>query len=161
NGANVFRDQVFAGQMYYVTPPLTPADDGSVITLLASNTFSIATQSVTIHVLPAAAPTLLSAVASQFGNTVLLTFSEAVDSFTSQQLANYRLSGGLTVLSARRDDVRRDRVSLITTPQTPVTVYTLTVNGVRDITGSQNIAPNSSINFSSWGTGGSGGVYVE
>ena len=57
------------------------------------------------------------------------------------------------------DEIRRDRVSLRTSPQTPNTIYTVTINGVRDVSTAGNmIAPNSTRDFSSWGFGGIGGV---
>src|SRR5262249_33538420 len=45
--------------------------------------------------------------------------------------------------------------------QTGNTIYTVTVNNVINLVGTRTIAPNSSINFSSWGFGGTGGLYVE
>src|SRR5439155_12488415 len=116
----------FANNQFYVTQPLTMADNGAVITVQVSNLFSVVTASSTITVLPDnTAPTILSAVASQYGDSVLVTFSEGVDALTAGSLANYRI-GGLRVLSVGRDDQRRNRVSLRTDPQTPNTLYTLT-----------------------------------
>ena len=63
----------------------------------------MATQSVTVTVLAdTTPPSILTAVASQYGNTLLVTFSEPVDSLSAQSLANYRIDGGVKVLSAKR-----------------------------------------------------------
>ncbi|MEY2409829.1 MAG: hypothetical protein QOF48_2499, partial [Verrucomicrobiota bacterium] len=154
--------QVFANNQFYVTQPLTMADNGAVYTIQVSNLFSVVTASSTVTVLPDnTPPTIVSAVASQYGDSVLVTFSEGVDAGSAGALANYRIAG-LRILSVGRDDQKRNRVSLRTDPQTPNTLYTLTVNGVRDLSSAGNpIAPNSTRTFSSWGYGGLGGVYVE
>ena len=154
--------QVFANQPFFVTQPLTSADHGAVYTVVVSNLFSVVSASTTVSVTTdTTAPTILSTVASQYGDSVLVTFSEAVEAGSAGALANYGI-GGLQIYAVRRDDQRRNRVNLQTSPQTPNTVYTLTVNGVRDLAGLPNtIAANSTKNFSSWGFGGVGGVYVE
>jgi hypothetical protein len=146
---------------FYRTPPVTLADNGAVYTLVVSNLFSVVTQfttlTVTADVTP---PTIVSAVGSQFDTTVLLTFSEALDPFTAGQVANYQVSGGVTVLSATYDPVAKNRVALRTTLQTAGAQYVVTVNRVRDFVGNA-IAANSMINFTAWGFGGLGTVYVE
>jgi hypothetical protein len=146
---------------FYRTPPVTLADNGAVYSLVVSNLFSVVTQSTTLTVTAdVTPPTIVSAVGSQFDTTVLLTFSESLDPYTAGQVANYRLSGGVTVLSATYDPVAKNQVALRTTLQTAGAQYTVTVNGVRDFVGNA-IAANSMITFSAWGFGGLGTVYVE
>jgi hypothetical protein len=153
--------QVMANQAFYVTPPLTSADNGAVFTLVVSNLFGSASRSVTNTVITdTAPPSLVSAVASQYRNGVLVTFSEPVEPMTAQCLANYRIPG-LTILGADWDEISRNRVALRTSSQAPNTGYTLTVNGVRDLSTAGNAIVNGTINFSGWGTGGLGAVYVE
>ena len=156
--------QVFANQGLYKTPPLTFADNGVVYSVVVTNLFSAATQSVTLTVNQDLTPPVISnAVASQDGDSVLVTFSEKVDPTTAGCLANYRI-GGLQIYSVDFDELTRRRVSLRTSPQAANTVYTLTVNGVRDASAAGNmIAPNSTRDFSSWGVGAGGGgsVLVE
>jgi len=84
-----------------------------------------------------------------------LTFSEPVDSLTSQLLANWSIPG-LQIFSASRDDVRRDRVSLRTSRQAPTTVYTVTATGIRDVSQAGNVMGTGSKSFTSWGFGGLG-----
>jgi len=51
--------QVFANNQFYVTQPVTMADNGAVYTILVSNLFSVATASSTITVIPdTTAPTI-------------------------------------------------------------------------------------------------------
>ncbi|HEY0551475.1 MAG TPA: PA14 domain-containing protein, partial [Verrucomicrobiae bacterium] len=146
---------------FYKTPPVTMADNGAVFTLVVSNLFSVITQSTTLTVTAdVTPPTIVSAVGSQFDTTVLLTFSEGLDPFTAGQLANYQVSGGVTVLSATFDPVARNQVALRTTLQAAGQQYTVTLNGVRDFSGNA-IAANSTVNFTAWGFGGLGTVYVE
>ena len=158
NGVNVFNNA-----SYLVTQPLTLADNGSVYTLIISNLFSVATSisSTVTVVADVTSPFLLSATASQYGDSVMVTFSETVDPLTASCLANYKIAG-LTIYSLTYDVVYRNRVLLRTSPQPLNTTYTLTVNGVRDAAQAGNlIAANSTMNFSSWGYGGFGGTYVE
>jgi len=152
---------VQTGLSIYQTDPLTLADDGAVFSLVVSNNFSVYTATSTVTVLAdTAAPTIVSAVASQHGNSVLVTFDEVLDPLTAGCLANYTIPG-LTVFAVDLDELKRNRVSLRTSLQTPNTVYTLTVNGVRDASGVGNATVNEMKNFSAWGFGGLGAVYVE
>jgi hypothetical protein len=144
---------------FYVTPPVSLADNGSVITLLVSNTFSVATQSVMINV-AAVTPTLVQAVGSLSDDAVTVTFNVPVDSYTALQVANYSIPG-LRILSVSRDDRIGRRVILRTSPQTMGTLYTLAVSNVKDASGTRTIIPNSMVTFGAWATGGAGAFYVE
>ncbi|MDP3850554.1 MAG: Ig-like domain-containing protein, partial [Luteolibacter sp.] len=63
-------------------------------------------------------------------------------------LANFSLSGGLTVSNAVLDPATKRTITLTTSAQTPGLVYTLTVDGVRDRTTQQTlIAPQSKASF--------------
>jgi hypothetical protein len=65
-------------------------------------------------------------------NTVIVQFSEPVDSTSATVAANYQLNGGATVQSAALDPNDATRVILTTTGQTLGSPYTLTITGVRD-----------------------------
>ncbi len=161
NGTDLAKNQLFSGQMYYRSQPVTFADNGATISLLVSNTFSMATQTVTLTVIQdLTAPTILSANGSQYGDTVTIVFNEPVDAQTAQQLANYSIPG-LSLYWVKRDDVDRRRVVLGTSRHTPLTVYTVTANGIRDMSQAGNATVNATKSFTGWGTGGIGGVYVE
>jgi hypothetical protein len=75
-----------------------------------------------------------------------VTFSEPVDPVTAGASGNYTLNGGVNVLSATVVPGSPAQVALTTTAQTLGTVYTLTVNGVRDLFGNSVLA-NSRVAF--------------
>ncbi len=146
---------------FWVSPPFTAADNGAVITLTVTNYFSSVTVTSIVTVLADnTAPTIVSAVSSQYGGQVLITFSENVDSTTATRAGNYSIPG-LTVYAAWRDDVNPNRVSLQTSPQTPGTTYTVTINGVKDLSTGGNAMSGASKSFTTWGFGGLGTAYVE
>ncbi|MCL4439238.1 MAG: Ig-like domain-containing protein [Firmicutes bacterium] len=64
--------------------------------------------------------------------TVNVLFSEAVDSATAQNPANYAIAPGLTVASAALQADQKTVLLTTTTAQTKGTSYTVTVTGVKD-----------------------------
>src|SRR5207247_10867410 len=133
-----------------VTRPVTTSEHGAVFTMAASNLFSRVERSSPVTVLgDNTAPTILSAVGSQYGDTVLVTFSEALNPLTAGAAANYQVNNGLGVFSATLDPDSGRRVTLRTTPQTPGTTYAITVNNVRDLSGNA-IAANTQVAFTAW-----------
>lgn len=75
----------------------------------------------------------LVAQAAGSSHKVVVTFSEPVDAASANTAANYTLSGGATVQSAALDPVDRRTVTLTTSALSFGTVYTLGVNGVKDL----------------------------
>lgn len=82
------------------------------------------------------------AIAAVVGSAtkIELTFSEPVDEASANQAANYQVAAGLVVQSATRDGSDPRRVTLATSQQAFGTVYTLTVNGVKDLYGNATVA---------------------
>jgi hypothetical protein len=77
------------------------------------------------------------------GSKIVLTFSEPVDAASAGNMASYALSGGETVSSVTINSA--NQVTLTTgTPLTLGTVYSLSVQGVRDLFGN---AANTSYPF--------------
>jgi uncharacterized repeat protein (TIGR01451 family) len=148
---------VFGNATTYTPPPLAASDSGAAFTLVVSNLFSRVERSSTVTVnSDLSAPTVLSAEGSVYFDTVLLTFSEPVDLTSATCLPNYRING-LTILGVTFENSRRTRVVLRTTPQTPGTVYTVTINDVRDASSaSRVIAPDTMVDFTAWTAGGCG-----
>lgn len=70
--------------------------------------------------------------ASGSGRSVVVTFSEPLDSTSAQQALNYQLDGGVQVQGAVLDPADGSRVTLSTTQQGFGQVYQLTVAGVKD-----------------------------
>jgi uncharacterized repeat protein (TIGR01451 family) len=153
--------QVHANAAFYVTPPLTSADNGAVFSLMVTNIFGTVTRSSTVSIVTdTTAPSIVSAMASSYGDTILVTFDEPVEPLSAQCLANYRING-LAVLGADWDEINRNRVSLRTSPQAANTTYTLVINGVRDHSTAGNAIVNGTATVSTWVAGGQGAVLVE
>ncbi len=92
---------------------------------------SPATLSVLLDTIP---PGIASISAG--GSQIVVTFSEPVDPVTSTDPAKYSVSGGLTVVSAVQASGNPAQVTLNTTTGMSFgSVYTLTVNGVKDLFG--------------------------
>jgi hypothetical protein len=92
---------------------------------------SPATLSVLLDTIP---PGIASISAG--GSQIVVTFSEPVDPVTSTDPAKYSVSGGLTVVSAVQASGNPAQVTLNTTTAMSFgSVYTLTVNGVKDLFG--------------------------
>jgi hypothetical protein len=82
--------------------------------------------------------------AGSFDNTtVIVYFTEDVELSSAQVPANYSIPG-LTVFFAARDTADTRRVNLTTSPQAAVD-YTISVSGVRDLTGNAVASPSSVI----------------
>lgn len=90
-------------------------------------------------------PPELTSVTATTATSVLLTFSEPVESITAETLANYQIDNGLTVSSS---ELQSNQISVLltTSDQVENTVYTITVNNVEDLAGNV-IAANSTIQF--------------
>lgn len=109
-----------------------------------------------VYVLPGATdtagPVVLRAVGSTTLNRLVVTFDEPIADFSAVP-ANFGIPG-LTVTGASLLAGQRE-VALTTSPQTPGTVYTVNVSGVRDRSASANfILPGASATFTAWTTPG-------
>lgn len=90
-------------------------------------------------------PTLTQAEATN-DSTVIVTFSEKVDTTTAETVANYAIDGGIGTPLKATVSGAGNLVTLIVNKLTGDHLYTLTVNNVKDIAGNV-IAANSSITF--------------
>lgn len=157
NGQPIYYGVPYLNSPFFVTQPLNAADNGAVITLVLSNAFSRIERSTTITVQPNTPAQLVSVVGSQYGNSVMLTYSEVMDPTTAQAVANYSIPG-LTIFSAVMDASGK-KVALETSPQSAGTHYTLTVSGVHDRSQPGDVV-NATVQFTGWNFGGNG-VLVE
>ena len=155
NGVPVYIGTPYQNTPLFTSQPFTAADNGAVITLVVSNAFSRVERSTVVTVNGGTPPVLLSAVASQYGNSVTLSFNEVLDQISAGTVENYSISG-LSILMATLD-YSKTKVTLQTTPQTQNTSYTVSINGVTDVAG--NVV-NTSTNFTSWAVGGAA-IMVE
>ena len=92
-------------------------------------------------------PTLTSVAGTESYDTVIVTFSEAVDPVTGTNKANYAITPNLAIKEA---SLKNNIVTLTTDKQTSgATAYTLTVNNVQD-TSKNVIVANSQATFYSY-----------
>jgi len=78
-------------------------------------------------------PTVVAVIGSATLDKLTVTFSEAVTGATATNLANYTLSGGVTIIGVAVVD--STHVLITTSAQAPDTEYRLTVNGIMDLAG--------------------------
>ncbi|KPJ82515.1 MAG: hypothetical protein AMS17_18920 [Spirochaetes bacterium DG_61] len=85
----------------------------------------------------------LESVCSSSNTEVVVYFSEAVDTTSAEDKANYAISSGLMVYSATRDTVEPSRVILQTDSQVGGTTYTLSITNVKDLNENPIQSPSS------------------
>jgi hypothetical protein len=135
---------------------ITEADSGSYNVVVSNPYGSVTSADAVLTVKPAeaTAPTILYAAGNAQYKGVRVWFSEPLDPVSAQNPANYQLSGGVTISSAKLaaaaglpgDNI----VDLVTSVQTPATTYTLTVNNVKDqVVPANTIAAGTTVQFSS------------
>ncbi len=102
----------------------------------------------TLTVTPDTTRPTISAVSALDPNVVTVIYSEPVEAATGTNIANYGISGGITVQSARFGADTRTILLSVSTLANGIT-YTLTVNNVRDRATTPNtILANSTRTFS-------------
>lgn len=112
-----------------------PADTGSYHAVVNNAAYSTNSRTATLTVLLDTAPPQVVSVEGS-PNRVLITFSEPVDVTTAEAKENYTLDGGASVVSAATPNrANATEVLLTTTGQVRGTVYTLTINNVKDLFG--------------------------
>jgi hypothetical protein len=131
-GGNPIAGATNAG---YTIQTCYPTNAG-VYNVVASNPASTTNSSaVNLSVLADVIPPNLVTISASL-NQIVVTFSEAVDSATAGNAANYAVNDGVTVLSAAQNPGNATQVTLTTGVALNFgTVYTLTVNGVKDLFG--------------------------
>jgi hypothetical protein len=102
----------------------------------------------TLTVTPDTTRPTISAVSALDPNVVTVIYSEPVEAATGTNIANYAITGGITIQSARFGADTRTILLSVSTLANGIT-YTLTVNNVRDRATTPNtILPNSTRTFS-------------
>ena len=121
------------------------SDNGALFRVVATNAFGVVTSEVAqLTVNPdITAPTITSLTAKWTMTNLYVKFSEPVEALSATDPLNYQVDNGLSIDSLSLD-ASGTIVTLNTTPQSPGTVYTLTVNGVVDRASTPNmIAENT------------------
>ncbi len=127
----------------------SPNDNGNRYAVRVSNAQGVVTSAEAILTVnpDLVAPRVLSAEGSVGLNRITLKFSEPIDASEAVNTANFSLSGGLTVNSAR---LLPDRVTVVlaTTPQQSGQSYVLGISGIHDLSSARNLVPpDSRISF--------------
>jgi len=129
------------------------ADNQSAFTVAVRNLFSqaISAQAILTVITDVVKPTIVRAIGSSSYDHVTVEFDELVDPATATSSGNYSVSG-LTItgggIMGGAQNGGFTTVTFPTSPQTPNTVYTVTVNNVTDIAETPNaIAVDSTKNF--------------
>src|ERR1043166_5302314 len=117
------------------------------ITYMATSSVAVLTVNADTN-----APTLVRALSSG-GNQVQVSFSEPITPATATNLANYVITNFSGTLGITNAVLLSDQTNVVlyTLPQMIGSNYTLTVNGIRDVSAAGNqIAANSQINFTAF-----------
>ena len=117
----------------YTTPPTTDAVNGTLFRVVINNgtkTVNSATAKLGTDGTP---PSVVQVIGGQGGTSVSIAFTEKLDVASAQNTANYTIAG-LAVSSATltADGMT---VVLLTAKQTAEAAYTVSVNGVKDLSG--------------------------
>ena len=115
------------------------SDDGAKVRVLVSNSQGeILSQEAVLSVSPETTPPRLISAANLDQSQIAVGFSEPISAGSGERLANYSLSGGLTLLNAA---VSPDGLSVVltTSPLTVGTTYVITVSGIEDRAASPNL----------------------
>lgn len=132
-GSADFVDIAGATDASYTTPTLSESDSGvSYRAVLSSGGSTTSSNVVTVEV-DGGIPAVASVIGSINFNAVHVTFSESMKLDELANVANYSLSGGLTVESAVAQSTTAAR--LVTSSQTEGETYTLTLNNIEDLAG--------------------------
>jgi len=93
-------------------------------------------------------PKVIAAVGSATHDTVRISFDKPLAASAADP-SHFKISRGLSVLTATLDPVTVKDIYLTTSAQLPGTNYVVTINGVSDVTGGL-IAANSTVAFTAW-----------
>ena len=119
----------------YTINSCLPTDAGSYQVIVSNPAGTTNSSAATLSVLLDTIPPAIASI-SAGGSQIVVTFSEPVDSVTSTDPAKYSVSGGVTVVSAVQASGNPAQVTLNTaTVMSFGPVYTLTINGVKDLFG--------------------------
>lgn len=144
NGVPIFG----ATNAVYTTPNLTLSANGASYTATVTSTLgsgSANSSPATLSVVPDTTPPgVFSATKTASVNNILVVFSEAVDSGTGLNAANYSLNGGVSISSAVAG-ASPNQVILTTSTLDTNAAYLLTVKNVQDVAGNTMAAAMVSV----------------
>lgn len=149
---NIPGGSTMFSQTTFTFPKLTPADDGALIRVVATNGFGSVTSEVAqLTVLADTTPPTIVRSAGKWTMTnITISFSEPVDPVSATDTLGYSVDNGLVIDSITLDATGTN-VFITTSTQLPGYVYTVTVNFVTDLASNPNpIAEDSKTSFTAW-----------
>jgi len=150
-----FRDGVMipgAHDAAYTVGPLAAADTGATFSVRAGNGLNtLVSSNALLTVIPdTTPPMLISAVGSSTMDQINVRFSEPIDPIEAIDPLRYHVTGGISVNAV---ELGRDGRSVLldTTAQAAGVNYTVTVEGIHDVSAARNeIATNSQVAFTAF-----------
>jgi hypothetical protein len=142
-----------AGQVYYIEALHKEGGGGDDLSVSIDGALPIPGSMLSSFDVPGNTPTVVSVTGSAFFNSVTVVFSQPLEPASATTLANYSLSGGLTISAARLATASAEgdsnTVVLTTSLQPTNTSFTLTINNVTDVS-SNAIAKSTTASFKSY-----------
>ncbi len=138
NGANIAG----ANSPTYTRLNVALADDASQYRCFLSNSVGTAfSNPATLTVTPDQTPPAPRSAQNSSDRIITLVFTEAVETASATSLANYQVSGGVTLASAILAADNKTVSLTATAPLSFGTTYTVTVSGVKDRAATANVMP--------------------
>ena len=118
----------------YTIAAVMPTDAGAYKVTVTNQANSINSRTATLTVLRDTLPPTITSISA--GSTrVVVRFSEVLDALSADAAGNYSVTPGISVTFAALDPADLSQVILTTSALSPGEVYTLHVNGVKDLFG--------------------------
>jgi len=118
----------------YTIPAVSLTNAGSYKVNVSNQANSTDSRIAIVTVLPDTLPPALTGISAS-STQVVVSFSEPLDSLTAANPAKYSVSGGVSVSGAALNPANASQVILTTSELTLYAIYTLSVNGVKDLFG--------------------------
>ena len=152
SGGSVFANILGAYGATYTTPLTTLANNGDQYrVVLTTLNFTTNSSVVALTVQPDTIQPAITEIGASTG-IIDVTWNKLLNPATALNIANYAVSGGVTVTSATMTNMTAGAyaaatVQLAITGATPGNTYQLTVNNVKDFTQIQTVAANTKVPF--------------
>ncbi len=127
----------------FTIPAAMPADAGSYSVTVSNQVISTNSRTATLTVLLDTLPPVITNISAS-ATQIVVSFSEPLDALTAANPAKYSVSGGLNVVGAALNPGDGTQVTLTTGSGMSLgVVYTLSVNGVKDLFGNAAVTAGS------------------
>ncbi|HNQ73612.1 MAG TPA: hypothetical protein PKN95_08420 [Verrucomicrobiota bacterium] len=141
NGNPIYNAHDFT----YTVPVADLSMDGYTYSVTVSNlVYGVASTNAVLHVSNDNLPPVLVGAACYDGQTVIVTFNEALDWTTASDMSHYTVNSGAVTLTSVLLDAETGKTVTLYLGESLSGNFTVTVNGIKDVVGN-TIAPNSSI----------------